>query len=233
MRVIHAGVALLSSALALTTASGAIAQTQPPAQPPPAQPPPAQPPPGQPPPGYGAPPPGYPPPGYYPGYPPPYPGYAQPYAAAPSGPAYLPYDEGQPVPPGYHVEETTRKGPIIAGSLLIGIPYVLGLTFASANDFANQSGWLIVPVLGPWLTISQRDTSCDEQGLGEAVSCVADVYLGVLLTLDGLMQAGGAILLVYGLTSTKVRLARNDMTSLTLRPMRVAGGHGLELIGEF
>jgi hypothetical protein len=209
MRVSSVGIAVLTCALVTLVSHGSWAQQ-----------------PGSPPPGYGYPPPGYPQQGYYPP-----PGYQ--YGQPASPPPHLPYNEGQPIPAGYQIEETTRKGPIIAGALVLGIPYVIGLSLASASDFANNSGWLIVPALGPWMTLGTRDTSCDEEGFGEAVTCVVDIYVGAFLVLDGLAQAAGATLLVWGITSTKQRLVRSDLASLTLRPMRVGSGHGFGVSGAF
>src|SRR4029079_10831634 len=90
---------------------GARPPSSPPGYPPPGYPPPGYPPPGYPPPGY--PPPGYPPPGY--GYPPPG------YYGEPS--ERRAWREGDPIPPGYHVEERPRSGLIVAGSIMIGVPY--------------------------------------------------------------------------------------------------------------
>src|SRR5580765_7261727 len=101
--------------------AGANDQPPPPYQP---QPPPPYPPPAQPPMG-GAPPtgaPGYGPPAYGP----------QPYGA----PIYAPeeitdFDDSAPVPYGYTKVSRTRKGPIIAGAVVLGATY-LATTFVAA-----------------------------------------------------------------------------------------------------
>ena len=182
-----------------------------------------------------------PPPGY--GYPPP-PGYAYPpppygsYPAPLRPPESVPY-EGGPVPAGYHVEERPRRGLIIAGAVVLGIPWALSVTIASSSDFSNQSGWLIVPALGPWITMAARkkETLCDYSLNGGTSSyCHEEVDNGVrtVLILDGLTQAAGAIMLVYGLASPKKVIARDFMGSLHFTPAPMGKlGYGGVLTGEF
>jgi len=105
------------------------------ATPAPAYPPPAYPPPAYPPPTYAPAPPVYMPSG--------------PSIYHPSGPKRMAYEDGQAVPPGYRVEQRVRQGPVIAGALLLGIPYVIGLTAASIAQYDGGSKWLAVPVAGP------------------------------------------------------------------------------------
>lgn len=190
---------------------------------------PGYPPAGYPPPGY--PPPGYPPPGYPPGY---YPYYYPP-PNVPPPPRERRYVEGQRIPPGYTVEERVRRGPIIAGSIVFGVPYVLGLLAASADDFPNQSGWLVVPVAGPWVTLVSRDDTChDDFGGDDDVSYHYDCTDGVdtLLVLDGLMQATGAALFIWGVSSSKKVLVRDDV-AWRLTPARVGSGYGFVTHAEF
>jgi hypothetical protein len=238
--------------LIVTCASGAAAQTAPapaapsgaaPAQPaapaplsaPPPAPPGAAPPPPAaypPPPGYAA----YPPPG---AYPPPPPGYAYAYPSAPRPPESIPY-EGGPVPAGYHVEERPRRGMLIAGPVILGVPYVLGLTVASSENFPNSSGWLAVPALGPWITLAARHRSgtCAystyASGCTDTIDSTVDNTTRTFLILDGLMQGAGTILLIYGLSSTKHVLARDFVGSLQLTPAKIGrDAYGGFLTGRF
>jgi hypothetical protein len=150
----------------------------------------------------------------------------------------VPYNGG-PVPAGYHVEERARKGLVIAGSVVLGVPWVLGVTIASGYDFANQSGWLVVPALGPWITIAARssDTICSYAGSssGSTVSnCPEDNSVRTLLILDGLTQAAGTIMLVYGLASSKKVITRDFVGSLHFTPAPMGRlGYGGVLSGEF
>jgi hypothetical protein len=192
-------------------------QYQPPA-PQPGQYPPGQYPPGQYPPGQY--PPGQYPPGQYPPPPPP----------EPDLPKYKPYRDGQPAPDGYTLEERLKKGPVFAGSIVLGVPYVIGLSVASSNNFENETGWLVVPAIGPWIALATREDCvpddfnfCDEE----------DSAIRTLLTLDGLMQTTGTILLIYGLASTSRRYVRNDVASFTITPARIGTGYGFGAYGTF
>jgi hypothetical protein len=139
------------------------------------------------------------------------------------------------VPAGYHVEERARKGMIIAGSVVLGVPWILGVTIASGYDFENKSGWLVVPALGPWITIAARDqdTICSYAGTS-ITNCPEDNSVRTMLILDGLTQAAGAIMLVYGLASPKKVITRDFMGSLHFTPARLGKlGYGGVLSGEF
>ncbi|HEY5377835.1 MAG TPA: hypothetical protein VIK01_29340, partial [Polyangiaceae bacterium] len=74
------------------------------------------------------------------GYPPPPPGYAYPaYGAYPQPlrmPDSVPY-AGGPVPAGYHIEERPRRGLVIAGTIVLAVPYGLGLAVAGGQNFPN------------------------------------------------------------------------------------------------
>jgi hypothetical protein len=213
------------------------APAQPAAPPPLAAPPPA-------PPGAAPPPGAYPPPGYpaYPppaAYPPPPPGYAYAYPTAPRPPESVAY-EGGPVPAGYHVEERPRRGMLIAGPLILGIPYVLGLTVASSENFPNSTGWLAVPALGPWITLAARHRSGTCNSFNGTSACTdtldssLDSTTRTFLILDGLTQGAGTILLIVGLSSTKKVLARDFVGSLQLTPARIGReGYGGFLTGSF
>jgi hypothetical protein len=121
-----------------------------------------------------------------------------------------------------------RRGLVIAGSLTLGVPYGLGLIAASSADFANDSGWLVVPVFGPWLTLANRE-ECDPTEDG--FECAEDAVVRIYLTLGGLAQATGAVLLLIGLTSTRPTLVRDDEARLRISPMRVGSGYGLGVRG--
>src|SRR5690349_6035627 len=132
--------AFLLAGIAVTSILGA--QTPPPLPP--------SPPPQAAPPVY-APAPGEPAPGWSPGYPP---GAAGPYRGMP-GPMELRYVEGRPVPPGYHPETRIRKGLVISGSILLGVPYFLSLSVAaSSKNTADR--WLYAPIVGPFADLVAR-----------------------------------------------------------------------------
>jgi hypothetical protein len=188
-----------------------------------------------------------PPPAAPPGYaypPPPGYGYQQPYAVAyPTAlrpPDVVNYDGG-PVPAGYHVEERPRKGLIITGALLTGVPWVLGITFAGGAkpSFENQTGWLVLPVLGPWITLATRKTSeCTTTYAGSSSTyCYDNGDEGAkrtLLVFDGLLQATGAVLFIAGIASPKKVVARDFVGKLHFAPAPMGKtGYGGFVTGEF
>ncbi len=187
-------------------------------------PPPYQPAPPPPPPPYPQAP-GGPPAGAPPGYGPPV------YAPQPSGvPVYGPeeitdFDDSAPVPYGYTRVQRTRKGLIIAGAVTLGATYLAtAFVGAVADDFNKAAGSnvdiapLYIPVAGPFLETSQTDSS------------IARFYLAV----SGLGQTAGAIMLLYGLTSSRTVLVRNDQLIVTsLAPMIAPGASGLSVVGRF
>ncbi|MDQ2644813.1 MAG: hypothetical protein M3020_13440 [Myxococcota bacterium] len=147
-------------------------------------------------------------------------------------PPVYPYRDGMPLPPGYHLEERPRRGLVIAGWLTAGIPYALGLTVAASADFGNESGWLAVPFVGPWLTLGRRDYGCDEREEGEEDrSCLEDTVVAPLI-LSGIAQTAGGTLLLVGYLVTKNYAVRNDVSSVVL-PSRVGSGYGLTWTGGF
>ncbi len=95
----------------------------------------------------------------------------------------MPYDPEKPIPPGYKVEERVRKGAVIAGAIVMGVPYAIGVNVAAASGFENKSYWLLIPGIGPFLTLSTRDDACDDRNdTGEeAADCLGDIFLTMLL----------------------------------------------------
>lgn len=224
----HALVALCLLPAALSFAPVAQADEPPPLPPSTATAPPpgyGQPPPGygQPPPGYGQPPPGYAPPGY--GQPPP--GYAPGYYPAPgygpppqdTRPRYMDYEDGEPIPNGYHLQSRARRGLIGGGAGLLGGMWFLSFLVGGVGDAAYRSGdggWaaLYVPIAGPFIAMSTLHA--DSGGVA-------------ILAIDGLAQAGGAAMLVLGLVLPTKRLVRDDVSlgPVTIAPVLSPTGGGL------
>ncbi len=144
----------------------------------------------------------------------------------------LPYVEGEPIPPGYRLVEQRRRGLIIAGSIVLGVPWVFGVTAATAADFKDGTGLLLIPVLGPWLTLTTdvaRDKPCDPGTL----VCETRAATRAVLVLDGMVQAGGAAMLVVGLFVPKKRLVRRNVI-VSVAPLAVGrDGYGLGVSGSF
>lgn len=211
---------LAASAVAQTAPTPAPSQPAPqPAAPPPARtaapqaPPPAAPP-------------GYPPQGAYPAYPPP-----APPAQPKKPPRLLAYHDGMDIPAGYHLETKMRKGPLIAGAVVLGVPYVLGLAIAAGANYQNKSAFLAIPAVGPWLTLGIRNHTCAPDDAGcDAGEALARTFL----VLDAIMQTTGTGLLIWGIADQKDVLVRNDVVRVIgVAPTRVGSGYGLGLVGTF
>jgi hypothetical protein len=147
-----------------------------------------------------------------------------PQSVALSGPRFIKdWEPGQPIPYGYHAENRTRKGPIIAGSVLFGVTYGYSAFIASIGQDLSSSGGsnkvasLYIPVVGPFAELFQSN------------SATADY----LLVLDGAAQAVGVALFVYGMTTPRPLLVRNDL-AFTVAPMKMGrDGNGFGFIGRF
>jgi hypothetical protein len=167
---------------------------------------------------------------------------AQTLAAQPSSPAPVPpprpsaWHAGDPVPPGYHVEDVPRSGLVVAGAVTLGVPYFFSAVAALSANSQNQSGWLYVPVAGPWITMGRRTYTCNadaqNQTTSQSLGCVADVFVVMGLIFDGIVQATGATLLLAGELATKPELVANE-TAVRVLPMRLGSGVGAGIAGGF
>lgn len=149
-------------------------------------------------------------------------------------PPEYPYTEGHLLPEGYHIEERPKRGLLVAGYLVTGIPYGLGLLVGAAKRFDNEMHWLVVPFAGPWLTFAFRHRACNEIGetAFDSPHCVFDRMSEWLLIADGVVQAAGGTLLLIGYTSTSPFAVR-DGASLSVGPVLVGSGAGAGAFGTW
>jgi hypothetical protein len=195
-------------ALALLTASGALAQNRPPPPPPP---------PEEEPPASGA----RQPNGEFiaPLSQPTQPSYV-PQSVAMSGPEEIDdWDGKRAIPAGYHPETRKRKGLIISGAIMFGASYLISAFAGSIAADTSHDGapLLFLPVLGPFLQTSNWSSSTGR----------------FFLVVDGGCQAAGFAMLLSGLMLEKTVLVRNDLGA-TLVPIRTReGGSGLALFARF
>ncbi|HEY5955242.1 MAG TPA: hypothetical protein VIV60_01765, partial [Polyangiaceae bacterium] len=140
-------------------------------------------------------------------------------------PAVLPYQEGMPIPSGYHLDSHINSGLMWSGLAIWAVPYAAGLIAAAASGFPKQSGWLALPVAGPFVAMGGRTIDCDILGYdansagydlqAKQAECKKQIIkearvLG-LLTVDGLLQTTGAIMAIAGMASSSESLLRNDV----------------------
>lgn len=155
-------------------------------------------------------------------------------SSAPTG-RELPYEVGDPIPPGYRLREQNRRGLIIAGSIVTGIPWIISVTAATGADFENKSGYLLVPGIGPWLMLlagGASDRSCDDTS-GYTLCETSRAGLRAVLVFDGLVQSAGAAMFASGFLFPRQRLVRQDLT-VSIAPTTLApGAYGVGAVGTF
>jgi hypothetical protein len=189
------------------------------------------------------------PPGYAPGY---APGYGPQYAPQPQytapiyqevQPSYVPqsvamsgprmirdWNEGEPIPPGYHPTTRVKKGFVIGGAVTFGVMYLFTAFAGSIVDASGAQGSaLLVPVVGPFIQMGQCSGNC----------AVPDFWLGF----DGVVQAAGLAMFIYGLAAPSTVLVRNDLgtttapkapkLALTPVPILTPNLQGMGFVGTF
>lgn len=158
--------------------------------------------------------------------------YPQSRGALPPG-MELPYEEGDPIPPGYHLVHRRRKGLIIGGLITTGVPWLIGLMAAVGNDFEDNTGLLVIPVIGPWAMLaskSARDTSCTPY---DGICDASKSGLRATLVFDGIVQLAGATMFTAGMFFPRTRLVRKDVVVSFVPTTFGHGGYGFGAIGRF
>lgn len=154
----------------------------------------------------------------------------------PRGPARLRYEEGDPIPPGYHVVERARQGPVIAGTIVFAVAYGIALSVAMIDDFKDQTSWLAIPLAGPWLMMWNRSKpDCTStSSSNDCVDASLETILRFYLAIDGVAQAVGAGLLGFGMAGRKVLVRDDSYASVRLLPAHLgSAGYGAMLAGRF
>ena len=130
------------------------------------------------------------------------------------------------MPPGYKLEHRSANGLIIGGLASLVVGYVTAIAVGGGDNFKDGTGWVLLPVIGPWAAIGARSYHCDNSALDvlaaekSANACVRGAFNEVqtiaILSADAVVQATGAVLFLAGLASGEDQLVRTD----------VAGGRG-------
>jgi len=167
------------------------------------------------------------------------------YAARPWSPPAPSYKRGAPpaddrTPPGFVREKHPRTLLLTLGGITLGLPWATGLGIAAGSGFANSSGWLAAPIVGPWAALAKRSNPCDgvdkEKSFNSKVGqCVAEPLARAMLVFDGVLQATGAVLLAFGVHSDTV-LVRKSAPGMTVAvaPSPVGDrGYGVSMLGLF
>jgi hypothetical protein len=147
------------------------------------------------------------------------------------GPRRLSYREGDPVPAGYALEYHARKRPVIGGAIVLGSAYLISVALAVELPGSDPSvPWLTIPVLGPWFAFAVRPW-CHSGG----DACDSDLTERTYLVMDGLAQATGMALIVYGTLSRTPELVHLQLhgSDIEVMPTPVGLGYGLTVHATF
>jgi hypothetical protein len=132
---------------------------------------------------------------------------------------------------GYRNESGPRWGLVRGGFVLLGVSYLLPLTIVASLGMPNESSWLAIPLVGPYITMGRMTyfEKCDE-----TFGCRPDDGVNALaamgLVTTGLMQAGGATMILLGLALHKEE--KVPIYAVVPAPLG-AGGYGLSAIRRF
>ncbi|HET7542978.1 MAG TPA: hypothetical protein VFK05_24060 [Polyangiaceae bacterium] len=153
-------------------------------------------------------------------------------------PALLPYRSGLPIPPGYRVEDRAATGMIGGGLATLLVGYGTAIVLGASASFKDGTGWLTLPVIGPWAAIGARSYHCtnDPQLANQCISgAFSEVQTIAILSADAVVQATGAVLLVAGLASGHDELVRTDLPASVRISPRALGvnGFGIGVDGRF
>jgi hypothetical protein len=143
--------------------------------------------------------------------------YGAPYA--PARPRVIKdWNDGDPVPAGYHVGTRVRVAPIAVGASMFGVAWLSSALGASvANGLGNDASDLFIPAIGPFLQMSKTT---------DATGNFWNVF-------DGTVQCVGIGLLIYGIVSPQQVLVRNDVARWLPTPYAARNGGGLVWGGAF
>ncbi len=129
-----------------------------------------------------------------------------------------------------------RRALLVSGLTAWGAAYCIVAVVAFSalcTDHPNATGWLLVPLVGPWMTLALRHP-CREAGADASFGCCDGVFCTsavALLIGDGLLQAAGAALTTVALVLPRDRaLAR---TTPMIAPYALPNGAGVLMAGTF
>ena len=126
--------------------------------------------------------------------------------------------EGQPIPPGYRLDDRQNRGLVIAGAVVFGATYgvaaLVGATGLAEGEDGQPVAPLLIPVAGPIVT-----------------TFTADMQLEPVLALVGnsVVQVGGITLLLAGLTANRTMMVRRGSSTSSGWPRLAARPGGLTL----
>jgi hypothetical protein len=141
------------------------------------------------------------------------------------------YIDGTTLPEGYRIEEQVNRGLVTGGAVAFGVPYLTGLFVASYEQGERGTGYLAIPVVGPWLMMGNRSSSCGDIGTPVTDRCDSDRAVRTLLFTSGVFQTVGAGLMVLGIVN-KQKWAVANYAGLEFTPVASPSMSGLMISGS-
>jgi hypothetical protein len=125
----------------------------------------------------------------------------------------------------------TNSNVIVTGVMTFGVAYGIAAIAAASSDRSSDKR-MYVPLLGPWLAMSDRGDCPVEQS-----SCDNETTDKILMAVDGVFQAVGVATAVYGVLSpvTVTHTTTSAKNHVHVVPVSRNDGHsaGLGIAGSF
>jgi hypothetical protein len=133
---------------------------------------------------------------------------------------------------GYHPSQRVRGDLVLGGAATLVWSYSISLgAGAETGDKA-----FFMPVVGPFIEVGHYGIPHGDGSTLDVIGQAIYASFDVILVLDGVAQAAGAVMLVLGLTVPKSVLVRNDLGAIkSIRPVPMAANNmgGLGIAAQF
>jgi hypothetical protein len=129
-------------------------------------------------------------------------------------------------PPAVTVRDSTPTATaptwwlVESGSVLFAFAYAPAVVVGVSSGLGADRA-LLVPVVGPWIDLTQRP------GCKPVASCHSEDSAKALVVVDGIVQAIGALTALGGL------VVRTPEATVRVAPAQVGAGYGVVALGTF
>ena len=142
-----------------------------------------------------------------------------------------PNDDG-PMGPEFRLEPM-RKGLLVSGLSIGGGLYASSVVVGAMDGYSNSKGFLLVPLLGPWITLATRRSPRCGGAAAETDDCRTSGLTPMLLLLDGMGQFAGSILVTVYFAAPAYRWVPNITSSIAITPVVQGETNGVIVSGTF
>lgn len=133
---------------------------------------------------------------------------------------------------------SARYGVVIAGAIMTSVTYGGAAAMGAGWSEVPGADMLYIPVAGPWIALGESGCAPTEESAPGAGDCEAImVARGLLFVLDGLLQAGGLVIVTEGIFMTteseSAAPAEPKKASIAPAPFVTRDAIGVGLLGTF